>query len=114
MLLDGTVLTNILTLPQLEHLSFLNVFGHDGTKYHPVLHPNQYPSIQLAPLKEFVCVEINSYDSLNHFPEEHFRTFLQRFVSLERLIIRRIAMEDEELSELRQEFRYRTVIITTT
>jgi len=111
--LNGTALSNILTLPQLEHLSFNDVYGHDGTEYRTILHPNQYPSNQLAPLKEFAHVGFSYFDDCYRLPQEHVRTFLQRFVSLERLTIQKNAMEDEELSELQQEFRYRTVIITT-
>jgi len=107
--LNSTVLSGMLTLPQLEHLIFHYVYVQVGTTYDVLLHPNQYPSIRLAPLKEFAYA---LYDTCYHFPQEHIRTFLQRFVSLERLIIRKNAVEDGELSELRQEFRYRTVIIT--
>jgi len=47
LLLDSTSLSIILTLPKLEHLIFHNVYEHDGTNNHPLLHPNQYPSNQL-------------------------------------------------------------------
>ena len=101
-----------MTLPQLNHLIFRNVYAEEeGSNNYSLLHPNQYPSIQLAPLREFAYVGISRYDTCYHFIQEHVRIFLQRFVSLERLTIRKKAMEDEEISELRQDFRYRTVII---
>jgi len=113
LLIKDNVLSNILTLPQLEHLIFHNVYRHDGTNCHSVFNL-KYPSIQLAPLKEFSCTGNDGLLSTNgySFQQEHIRIFLQRFVSLERLIIQKKAVKTRDLLNLRQEFRYQTVIIT--
>ena len=97
-----------MTSPQLEHVSFHNVYGDNDSSRCDSLFHLDYPSIQVASLKEFVY-DWNGLEYVNRLPEL-IRIFLQRFVSLERLIIRDKAMEARELLELRQEFRYRTVI----
>jgi len=50
-----------------------------------------------------------------NFLTEYIHKFVQRFVSLERLVIRDIEMVPrDKLLELQHEFRYRTVIIIAT
>jgi len=80
--LNDTTLCSILTLPQLQHLSFHNVYKKFGFHHQSILHPDQYPTIQLAPLKEF-AYDVSGTDNYVGSHPQYIRIFLHRFVTLQ-------------------------------
>ena len=113
------MLRTILTLPALRYLCLKNVYQYNqfysvklNIRQSSIFHPGQYPaeSTELSPLRTFEYIATSDIDQLYELTEEMLRVFLQRFIHLERMQVKRITMEEKVFQQVQQEYRYRTII----